>query len=137
MRSRIAVAVSLAAILILLLHVCAFAACTCWVNGRITLHYTCAATTIGLWVWVPINIEETQHEWVMVGQRTLMDNETFSFIVNCGFGGCNGPAQIRSRGDVIYSFTLPGNSQTIDLGTIYDPHHCSKTKETAVPPPMP
>jgi hypothetical protein len=136
MKTRIAV-VFLAALFLLVLHTCAFAACTCWVNGRISLHYTCAATTIGLWVYAPTDIYETQWEWFQVGTRTLMDNETFSFTVACPFGNCNGPAEIRSRGDVLLEFTLPGRSETINLGTVYDFHHCSKHKESAMPPPMP
>jgi hypothetical protein len=88
-------------------------------------------------VYEPINIEETEFEWVLKGQRTLMDNETFSFTVDCAFGGCSGPAEIRSRGDLLEAFTLPGNGETLNVGTVYDFHHCSKTKESAVPPPMP
>lgn len=137
MTKKIAVVATLAAALLLLLNIGAFAACTCWVNGRISLHYSCAATTIGLWVYQPTDIYETDWEWVQVGSRTLMDNETFSFTVACPFGNCNGPAEIRSRGDVIESFTLPGRSETINLGTVYDFHRCSKTKESAIPPPMP
>ena len=128
MKTRIAVVISLVAVLLLLLNIGAFAACTCWVNGRISIHYSCAATTIGLWVYTPTDIYETEHEWVQVGTRTLMDNETFSFTVACPFGNCNGSAEIRSRSDVIYEFILPGRGETIDLGTIYDFHGCSNTK---------
>jgi len=134
MKLRTAVVLSLVAILILLLHTGAFAASTCWVNGRLTIHHSCAARTINLWVWVCVDVEQQLYDWVNMGQRTLMNNETFSFLVNCG-PDCYAEAKIKGGGDTLCEFNLPGRGQTIGLGTIYDPNRCSKTVETAIPDP--
>jgi len=134
MRLRTAVVISLAAILLLLLCTSAFSASTCWVNGRLTIHHSCAARTINLWIWVTVNVETGEKAWVHVGQKTLMDNEQFSFLVNCG-PECYAPAEIRSACDVLHEFNLPGRGNTAYVGTIYDPNHCSKIPESAIPDP--
>jgi hypothetical protein len=121
-------------LLIAIMHLPAFSACTCYVDGRLTLHHSCAARTIKLYTWEVVDVEEWTWGWVFKGERTLHSGNTFHFVVQCGMGDCDGLAQIRDNG-VLVEFNLPGRDETIDLGTIYDPNRCSKVKKVELPPP--
>ena len=125
--------------MLLALCVCgsAFAACTCYVDGQITLAQGCTSTTIRLWVWEIVNIETGEEDWVLEGEKTLGNLQHFHFVVQCAWGDCDAPAKIKSRGDDLVCFNLPGRDETLDLGVVHDWHSCSRKLESAIPPPMP
>jgi hypothetical protein len=123
-----------------MLYTPAFAACTCTVTGTLTLHDSCHETTLNLWVQEYENPPEPGPlVWTLkMSLEHVGDGEYFVFYpVECHFS-CSARARIKSKGDILHEFYLPGVGGTVDVGTIYDPNRCGKKENISeVPPPPP
>jgi hypothetical protein len=135
MRVRSATVLLSVLLLLIFVHAPAYSACTCYVDGEVTLSQGCAARTIKLWVWEIVDVETGRYDWVFKGERTLHSGDSFHFVVQCAMGDCDSAAQIRDAGLVLASFNLPGRDETADLGTINDPNRCPKKPSSEVPAP--
>lgn len=134
-------AVATAFLLGMVVYTTAFAACTCEVTGVLTLHDSCRETTLNLWVEDyedPINPDPNNLIWYLkMSIDHVEDGEAFQFYpIACHFS-CSAHFQIKSKGETLYDGYLPGMSESLDVGTIYDPSTCGKKKLISELPPPP